>query len=231
MSVADAGVTRLGGDGEGDVAWRLHRLFFTAMGFLPCRVSRWARARIFDGLFASGTPWPYAECSYESAKRGHLIAQVPEGARVIVEFGCADGHNLQALAQVRPDARIIGADISDRACALARERTTAHTGVEIIQADSGELVKGRADLEGCVDTLVISEVLYYLGAGRPFHQQLAPLGALLAPDGCVIAVHTCTDAGDLHHRAALALDLVVAREQQIHLADRSFTISVLTPRT
>lgn len=231
MSVADTGLTRPGEPGEGAVTRYLHRLFFSAVGLLPGASSRWARTRIFNGLFTAGTPWPYAQCPYERAKREHLVASVPENAHTIMEIGCADGHNLQAIAAARPAAHVVGVDISDRACDLARMRTLSQPGVEVVHADSGKLVESRTDLHGSVDAIVTSEVLYYLGTGRQFHQQVAPLRSLLTPQGCVIAVHTCADALDLHRRAAKALDLTVAREQQVALAERSFTISVLTPRT
>lgn len=228
MSAIGAAVTHAGAPGERAITRALHRLFFIALGTLPGPISRRARAGVFNRLFASGSPWPYADCPYESVKREHLIARVPHDARTIVELGCADGHNLQILAEMRPGGRVIGADISERACALARERTRHQPEVEVVHGDSAALVAQHPDLAHGVDAIVISEVLYYLGSGRNFTEQLAPLGALITPGGCVIAVHTCADAASLHRRAAAALRFSVTSEQQVGLADRSFTISVLT---
>ena len=235
VSVAQARMARVGrwaAAGESAVTRRLHRAFFATVARLPRPASRWAQARIFNGLFASGTPWPYAESSYESTKRDHLISGVPERARMIVEVGCADGHNLELLAARSTDARVIGVDISSRACSLARGRIRANpevsSRVDVVHTDTTTFAGRRHDLHGCVDVIVLSEVLYYLGSGRVFADQVKPLGRLLAPDGQVVAVHTCADAPALHTRLANALGLTPTSENEISADGQAFTISVLS---
>ena len=218
--------------GESAVTRRLHRVFFAAVARLPRPAARWTQARIFNGLFASGTPWPYGDSSFEGVKREHLVAVIPESARVIVEIGCADGHNIEALAARWVDAQVIGVDISDRACALARERIDAHADmasrVDVVHADTAEFSTGRSDMHGGVDAIVVSEVLYYLGSGRVFTDHVRPLDALLAPHGRVVAVHTCEDAAQLHARLARALRLTHRSEDDITVDGQTFTISVLS---
>lgn len=199
---------------------------------MPRPAARWAQARIFNGLFASGTPWPYADSSFEGIKRDHLVSAIPEDARCIVEIGCADGHNIEAVAMRLVDAQVIGVDISARACKLARERIDAHADlasrVDVVHADTAEFSRDRSDLHAGVDVIVVSEVLYYLGSGRVFADQLQPLSGLLAPGGHVVTVHTCTDAPVLHARAAKVLDLRPVSEEQVRVGDQVFTISVLS---
>lgn len=218
--------------GESAVTRRLHRAFFATVARLPRPAARWARVRIFNGLFASGTPWPYADSSYESIKRDHLVSVVPEGARVIVEVGCADGHNLELLASRSPDARVIGVDISSRACTLARGRIGAKPGVlsrvDVVHTDTTTFAGRRRDLHGSVDVIVLSEVLYYLGSGRVFADQVEPLARLLAQDGQVVAVHTCADAPTLHSRLAKVLGLTSTSENEITAEGQTFTISLLS---
>jgi len=227
-----ARVGRWAAAGESAVTRRLHRAFFATVARLPRPASRWAQARIFNGLFASGTPWPYAECSYESTKRDHLISVVPSGARTIVEVGCADGHNLELLAARSTNVRVVGVDISSRACTLARGRIRANpeisSCVDVVHTDTPTFAGRRHDLHGCVDVIVLSEVLYYLGSGRVFADQVKPLARLLTQNGQVVAVHTCADAPALHARLAHALGLHQVREETISVADQAFTLTVLS---
>lgn len=235
VSVVEVRLSRLGrwaSAGESAVTRRLHRAFFATVARLPRPAARWAQVRIFNGLFASGTPWPYADSSYESSKRDHLVSVVPEGARMIVEVGCADGHNLELFASRSVDARVIGVDISTRACTLARGRIRDNpeisSRVDVVHADTTTFAGRRRDLHGSVEVIVLSEVLYYLGSGRVFADQVEPLARLLAQDGQVIAVHTCEDAAQLHARLAKALDLTASSDNEITVDGQTFTISVLS---
>lgn len=220
------------GAGEKTLTRRLHRVFFTTVAMLPRPAARWVRASIFNGLFASGTPWPYADCPYEEAKRRHLVSVIPQTARIIVEIGCADGHNIAAMAQQVGEARVIGVDISDRACELAGQRVQANPlisdRVDVVHADIASLTAQSRDLLGAVDVVVLSEVLYYFGTGRMFADQLEPLDRLLAKDGRVIAVHTCVDAPELHARLATVVNLAMHSREDITVDDRTFTVSVLS---
>jgi spermidine synthase len=207
-------------------------MFFTTISMLPRPAARWVRAAIFNGLFASGTPWPYSDCSYEGAKRRHLVSVIPGDARVIVEIGCADGHNIEAMAAQLSLAHVIGVDISDRACAMARQRINDNPllceRVDVVHADIATLCTGHGELEATVDVIVLSEVLYYFGSGRTFADQLRPLGRLLAEDGYVIAVHTCDDAPALHAALAKALNIAPRSEDEVTVAGQTYTVSVLS---
>jgi SAM-dependent methyltransferase len=212
---------------EWAAARRLHRLAFATIVALPRPASVWLRRRLFNRLFESGAPWPYAECFFERAKRERLLMQIPVEARVLLEVGCADGHNLQALALALPDIEAIGVDISDRACALARERVSGLPTVEVIRSECAHVPARLPQRQGTVDVIVVSEVLYYLGVGAAFHSQVAPLRDMLAEGGRVIAVHTCVDALTLHDRLAAALGLQITRELRVSVEGRAFTLSVL----
>lgn len=202
-----------------------HRLAFAVLGWLPAAVRDRTRGRLFDLLFTmSPDPWGYGEAPYETRKRTHLVGAVGTGHRVIVEVGCADGHNLVALAQANPTATIIGTDVSETAVRIAARRTRHLDGVHIIHASDVDGLQ-RA-VPGPVDCIVLAEVLYYLGGQHAMRQSLQPLRQTMSHDAVVVMLHGAVDATALHERAAAALGMSLAGKVDVPDAERSFQVAV-----
>lgn len=209
---------------------RLHRALFTIVGLLPASSRERARRWVFDTMFAmSPDPWGYQDVPYEQRKRQHLLEAVGPHSRVIVEVGCADGHNLLALAQAFPAATLVGTDVSTTAVRIAAEHTRALPNVRVVNASD---LRALAEaLSGPVDCIVLAEVLYYLGGQQAMNEALAPLRSLIAPDARVVMVHGCTDARTLHSRAAVALGMTVVAASEVADPERPFEIAVAATST
>jgi ubiquinone/menaquinone biosynthesis C-methylase UbiE len=206
----------------------LHRALFGAMSLMPLRVRDKARRRAFNAMFSlSDDPWGYQRLGYERRKQEFLLAEVGSTARVIVEVGCADGHNLVALARQLPASTVIGSDVSSVAVRIAAQRTRDFSNVRVIGPDAyDELPESLHDR---VDCIVLAEVLYYLVGERAIHDALAPLLRIASADCRVIMLHGSADADRLHDRAARALGLRIANARRIDDAERPFTLAVAQP--
>ncbi|MDD2818138.1 MAG: methyltransferase [Candidatus Nanopelagicales bacterium] len=206
---------------------QFHRAAFAIIGLLPDQARDRARSWIFDTMFALSTdPWGYQDAPYEQRKQAHLIAAVDCKARVIVEVGCADGHNLIALAQRMPAATIVGTDVSGAAVRIAANRTRELHNVSVIDASDRQAL--HRSLPGSVDCFVLAEVLYYLGGDYSMSRSLAPLREVLAVDGRVIMIHGSADAFELHSRAAAILGLQIISSTSVDDPERPFDVAILS---
>lgn len=188
----------------------LHRTAFRVIGALPPRLARRTRSGVFKMLFSlSEDPWGYDVLSYERQKRRVLMDGIPPaaaGAGPIIELGCADGHNLQALADRYPHTSIVGLDISPIAVAAARRRTAHQAHVRIEQSDArGAAVALRGVGVESIGVLLVAEVLYYLGGPAQVHAELKALAPMMKPSGVLVLVHGASDAERLHRPAVAAL--------------------------
>ncbi len=204
---------------------RLHRTVFVLLGVLPSPVRARARAWFFDTMFSlSPDPWGYSDIPYEQRKRHHLLDAVGPEARVVVEVGCADGHNLVALAHALPTATIVGTDVSTAAVRIATDRARAVRNIRVVTAtDRAGLVEA---LPGPADCVVLAEVLYYLGGRQATSEALAPLREILSPGARVVMIHGCADAQTLHARAAAALGLNVVQKRLVSDPERPFEVAI-----
>lgn len=134
----------------------------------------------FDRLFADDPdPWDIDTSPYERGKREAALAALGKRrfARLL-ELGCAGGALTARLAE-RAGA-IVAVDVSERALKLARERLGRVDTVEFIAAE----VPGYWPA-GQFDAVILSEVLYFLGAeeictvSRLAHQSLTADGFCL----------------------------------------------------
>lgn len=210
--------SRLGG-------W-FHRQAFRAMSILPAPLASRARRCVFETLFRTASdPWQYDAMPYEVVKRQRLVDAVPASARTIVEFGCADGHNLLAIANRFPGARIVGLDISPLAVQTARERTAACGNISVLVADAGT-ASARLEALGvhAADAMVVAEVLYYLGSPGHVSREMAALAGLLTPGGSLVLVHPVADADHLHPAAAGALGIESLRRRTFDDPQRPYAI-------
>ena len=214
----------------------LHRAAFALCGAAPAPLSAWLRRRSFDMLFSwSDDPWEYDRSAYERSKRHVLMSAVPPGARLVVELGCAEGHNLRAIATGRPGARVVGIDVSAKAVAAARARAEgASLWVEVLQSEARHAADAltRHGISG-VDTVIIAETLYYLGGPRRVAAELLGLRQVLAPGATVVLLHPVLDAERLHHAAlsALAARTVSRREvgdpQRPYVVETALTVPAI----
>jgi hypothetical protein len=208
----------------------LHRALFGSLSLLPQGLRDTARRTVFDALFAlSDDPWGYQEVAYERRKQDHLLAAVRSDARTVVEVGCADGHNLVALARRRPDLRIIGTDVSSSAVALAIQRTHELPNIRVVQSEDFDELSAEA--HGHIDCVILAEVLYYLGTERSMRDTLEPVRKLMSPDCNVILLHGSADATALHERAMRALELRGVVTQPVDDPERPFVVTVAVRRS
>lgn len=202
----------------------LHRALFTGLGVLPRRLRNSARRHLFDALFSlSADPWGYQATAYEQRKREHLLAAVPDDAGTILEVGCADGHNLEALARRYPHMRILGTDVSPAAARIAADRTRALGTVTVLTSE--EFLRDPDAASDGIDCVILSEVLYYLGTDTATREALAPVHDRMNRGCRVVLLHGCTDAPVLHARAMRALGVVSQGEVKVEDPERPFTVA------
>ena len=210
----------------------VHRAGFALLALLPGRLASVARRRLFDAMFGlADDPWDYALMPYEQRKQAQLAAAIPSGAGVIVEVGCADGHNVAALARLHPGSTVIGIDISERAVATATRRVHGHTNAMVVRSDARSVADALDEFRGQVNVLVLSEVLYYLGTSPQVQQALMPTRALLSPDATVVLVHGAYDAQRLHEPACTALGAVRVSDTVVDDPDRPYIVTVALARS
>ena len=205
----------------------VHRAGFALLAWLPRGLASAARRRLFDAMFAlADDPWDYALMPYEQRKQAHLTAVIPSGADVIVEIGCADGHNIAEWSQLHPESKVIGIDISERAIATATRRIHNRANATVVRADAKSIAEVLDEYRGQVDVLVLSEVLYYLGTGPQVRQALMASRALLSPDATVVLVHGAYDAQRLHAPACAALGVILRAETLFADPERPYVVTV-----
>lgn len=209
----------------GDAA---HRRAYWLLAGLPVSLARFGRHLTFQTHFSrSDDPWRYATSDYERRKRDVLVSAVPAGAETIVEVGCAGGHNLLALARRHPASRVIGLDISGRAVQAARRLVASQPNVHVAQSDVVRAADVLRQLRVTrVDTLVLAEVLYYLGNPAQVMTELRRLRPMVTHDGHVVLLHPRPDAARLHGPALSALR--AQRQLRLHVDDlvRPFVVDV-----
>ena len=136
----------------------------------------------FEQIYGqSPDPWDYRGSAYEAEKYARTLAAIGPGRRArALEIGCSIGVFTEQLAP-RCEA-LVALDFSARAIALARERLSAATNVELVHASFPELAP-----VGPWDLVVCSEVLYYLDAAA-LEVAIGCLADQLASGAEVVAV-------------------------------------------
>lgn len=179
----------------------------------------------FDALFAaSPDPWGYAREAYEADRFARTLAAIGPAPGRLFEAGAAAGHLTERLAAVA--THVVALEASAAALAHARVRLEGQANVTLVE---GRLPDALPD--GPFDTILLSDMLYYLGLDG-----VAALAADLLrqpPPRRIVATNYLgeTDAaltGDMAAEALIAHLLgwrVTARER----CDR-LRIDVLEPR-
>lgn len=164
--------------------------------------------RYFDQLFqASDDPWAFRKRWYERRKRALTLAALPhEKYHSVFEPGCANG---ELSADLAPRCeRLLVCDTNRAAVALARQRLSGFSHVEVVQA---RLPQQWPDAR--FDLIVFSELGYYLDESD-LNQWIDHALASLTPDGQLLACHwrppieNCPlNAERVHHLLAARLDM------------------------
>jgi LmbE family N-acetylglucosaminyl deacetylase len=137
----------------------------------------------FDDFYArNDDPWGFESRWYEERKRAILLASLPSRRLgSVLEIGCSTGLITADLAD-RSD-RILGLDVSVAALDAARGRVGGHHAVTLRQgAVPGDWPEGE------FDTIVLSEVGYYLSS-PDLERTIALIDEAMTTDGCLIACH------------------------------------------
>lgn len=116
-------------------------------------------AEHFERLYrTSNDPWDYETSPYEAAKYAATLAALTRDRYdCAIEAGCSIGV-LSARLAPRCD-RLLAVDLVGRAAARAAARLAPHPGARAVRATlPGQWPRGRFDL------IVLSELVYYLGA-------------------------------------------------------------------
>jgi precorrin-6B methylase 2 len=205
----------------------LHRWAFRLIGALPAFASSAVRRHVFETMFRGASdPWAYDTSTYEARKRNVLVSAIPTGVNVLVEFGCADGHNLVALAKERPNTKIIGVDVSAAAVKIATAKCKDFDNITVVRGDATECLARLSEYRGGVDVLIVAEMLYYLGGAKAIRQEISPLSQLLAPHARVVLLHETYDANTLHAQACKALEITPSASRTVEDPERPFTVTV-----
>jgi len=212
---------------ESRVGQFLHHWTFRAVGALPTFMSSAIRRHVFETMFSGGEdPWNYSTSAYESRKRNTLLGAVPPGARIILEIGCADGHNLVALAKEFPTTKIIGVDMSEAAVAIARSKSINCDNVTVVRGTAIECLELLKRYHGRIDVLILAEMLYYLGGEKAIRREISPLAQLLAPGASVVLVHGGHNTEAQHAAACSSLGVHITKNRTVEDPNRPFIVTV-----
>ena len=137
----------------------------------------------FDEFYArNDDPWGFESRWYEERKRAILLACLPfRRLGDVLEIGCSTGLITADLAE-RAD-HVLGLDVSVAALDAARGRVGGHRAVTLRRgAVPGEWPEGE------FDTIVLSEVGYYLSF-PDLERTIALIDEAMTADGCLVACH------------------------------------------
>ena len=137
----------------------------------------------FEAMFAGNDdPWSFRTRWYETRKRAMTLASLPRARyRHAFEPGCANGE-LSAELAARCD-RLLIADGTQRAVAIARRRVSSLSQVEVMQAWVPDDWP-----QHMFDLVVISELGYFLSPDA-LEKLIRKVRASLQPGGTVLACH------------------------------------------
>jgi LmbE family N-acetylglucosaminyl deacetylase/SAM-dependent methyltransferase len=171
----------------------------------------------FDDFYARhDDPWGFESRWYEERKRAILLASLPFRALGrVLEIGCATGLITRELA-VRAQS-VLALDASTAALDAAHTRVGRDATVTLQRGAVPEDWPA-----GAFDTIVLSEVGYYLSPSD-LERTIALMDAALTADGCVVACHWRhpvpeypLSGDDVHRalRAAASWDTLVLHEEE-----------------
>ena len=103
----------------------------------------------------------------------------------VLEVGCGNGHNLRALAEIFPRARLTGVDYAPAMIDAARQWCAAGEHADRVSLHVGDalLLERVPALRPSYDAIVTDRCLINLGSDERQQAALLALGSRLAPDG------------------------------------------------
>lgn len=149
----------------------------------------------FDAMYRQESdPWRLKTQWYERRKLDVLLACLPrERYGLALDLGCGEGEATKRLAS-RCD-RVYAMDGSDAAIARCRQwieqSASSHVSAQTLQLPH----QWPADLRGCADLIVVSELAYYLD-DRDLDVFLGHCLRTLAPGGDWVMCHFTEDFHD-----------------------------------
>lgn len=138
----------------------------------------------FETLFAAERdPWSYAT-PYEELKYEQTIAMIEAGGGTgrVLELACAEGMFTERLAP--RVGELLATDIAQIAVDRTAARCAGLPNVRVARLDIA-----RDAIPSGYDTIVCSEVLYYLGGRKTLGGVARKLAAALRPGGHIVTAH------------------------------------------
>lgn len=187
-------------------------------------------AQVFDDMYASGDdPWHHEDSWYEKRKRAVTLAALPtRRLGRVLELGPATG--LLTLDLARRAQSVACVEASEQALERTRSRVAEEGLSDRVQLHHGRVPETWPD--GSFDTVVVSEVAYFLTRSE-WAATLRRIGAALSEEATLVLVHwthplqDCPlDTATAHAMAARKTGLVTVVEH----VEADFTLLVLRPR-
>jgi SAM-dependent methyltransferase len=108
---------------------------------------------------------------------------LPEGGTV-VDLGCGSGRLLVRLAHGRPDARIIGLDLSEPMLELGRELMEREGIADRVELRKGDITTFDSELSDAYDVVSCNFAIHQLPSEALVERCLAAIGRARAAHGC-----------------------------------------------
>ncbi len=187
---------------------------------------RWWPEKHFERLYGrSSDPWNCTKSAYESLKLERTLGAACEGSppSPILEIGCGEGLLTAKLGDL--GCTVTAIDISATAVERARRRCARHAGVNVLAGDA------RVGLPpGPFRTVVMSEVLYYLGHGRARRVACAGITKEMQNGSRVVVVGPWPASRTIEKELRADPALCLVRED-VHLdRGRSYAITIYERR-
>lgn len=174
----------------------------------------------FDEMYASGDdPWQHEDSWYEARKRALALAALPsEQLGRVLELGPATG--LLTVELARRAAAVVSVEVSAEALVRARRRVSLAGLTDRVEWRHGRVPQTWP--EGRFDTVVVSEVAYFLTRDEWATTLRAITGALL-PDGVLALVHWAHPLDDC------PLDTETAHEMAVRITGLRTVVDHIEP--
>jgi SAM-dependent methyltransferase len=110
---------------------------------------------------------------------------LPEGG-TLVDLGCGSGRLLARLAKGRPDARLIGFDLSEPMLAAARRLMEGEGLADRVELRHGDITTFDADLAETPDVVSCNFALHHLPDEEVASRCLEAIGRVRSRSGCAV---------------------------------------------
>lgn len=174
----------------------------------------------FDEMYAAGDdPWRHEDSWYEERKRALALAALPSRrlGRVL-ELGPATG--LLTVELARRASAVVSVEVSEQALTRARRRVALAGLTDRVEWRHGRVPQTWP--EGRFDTVVVSEVAYFL-TREEWATTLHAIAGALPTDGVLALVHWAHPLDDC------PLDTETAHEMAVRITGLHTTVDHVEP--